>query len=374
LLFFRGSRVTINTDQSTRQNALLVKNTATVNKTVAVSTTTVYNPKAGTSYAHHPHITFFKGKFYSVFSIGEKNEEDIGQSMAVSVSDDAANWSDYTVIAEGNKETYTVVVPGGLYSTDERLIAYYATFEYSESCVDTSSGVAVRPTAENAVRTNWKMYMAVTKDGVNWSHSQLNCGAACNFAPQQTASGRLIMCGANVNPITDDITGLSGWKNVNVSIDEAIADGAKLITESGFYQTDDGVLHMMFRSNSDVLYYSESYDDGASWTRPYATNFRSDSSKFAVGRLANGMYYWIGNTSINNVRTPLTLFTSSDGFNFDKEYVIRTGTYTHQFEGLYKDGAYSYPSTFVKDGELYIIYSVGKEKIEISKISIADLN
>ena len=244
MLFFRGSRVTIKAEQLTRQTALSVKNTATDKKSVAVSTSIVYNPTEGASYAHHPHITFFKDKFYSVFSIGEQNEEDIGQSMAFSVSDDAVNWSDYKIIAEGNKATYTVVVPGGLYSTDERLIAYYATFDYSESCIDTSSGKAVRPTAEKAVRTNWKMFMAVTKDGVNWSHSQLNCGAACNFAPQQTVSGRLIMCGANVNPITDDITGLSGWKNVTVDIDEAIADGAKLITESGFYQTDDGVLHM----------------------------------------------------------------------------------------------------------------------------------
>ena len=293
--------------------------------------------------------------------------------MAIAVSEDAVSWSEYEIIAEGNKATYTVVVPGGLYSTDDRLIAYYATFDYSETCVDTSSGKAVRPTAENAVRTNWKMFMAVTYDGINWAHNQLNCGAAVNFAPKQTASGRLIMCGANINPITDDITGLSGWKNVTVPIDEAVADGAKLITESGFYQTGDGVLHMLFRSNSEVIYYSESYDDGASWTRPYPTNFKSDSSKFAVGRLPNGLYYWIGNTSVNNVRTPLTLFTSSDGFNFDKEYIIKAGSYTHQFEGLYKDGAYSYPSTFVKDGNLYIIYSIGKEKIEISKISIADL-
>lgn len=373
ICFFGGSRAGIIAEQSARQTALSVKNTASVKKSVNVSTVTVYNPVAGASYAHHPHMTYFKGKFYSVFSIGEKNEEDIGQSMAISKSDDAVNWSDYEIIAEADKSTYTVIVPGGLYSTDKRLVAYYASFDYAADCVDTSSGTAVRPTIDKAVRTNWKMFMAVTTDGINWSHTQLNCSAACNFAPKQTASGRLIMCGANVNPYTDDITGLSGWRNVTVSINEALEDGAKLITESGFYQTDDGILHMLFRSNADVVYYSESYDDGLSWTRPYPTSLKSDTSKFAVGRLSDGLYYWIGNTSVNNVRTPLTLFTSSDGFNFDKEYVIRTGTYTHQFEGLYKDGAYSYPSTFVKDGELYIIYSVGKEKIEISKIFIADL-
>jgi hypothetical protein len=44
-----------------------------------------------------------------------------------------------------------------------------------------------------------------------------------------------------------------------------------------------------------------------------------------------------------------------------------------QFPGLFKGGAYAYPHSIIHDGYLYIIYSMKKERIEVTKVCINDI-
>lgn len=377
-MFFSVNRAELVPMTSARESALMINNATqtSVDKLESVAYN-IYTPVEGASYAHHPHITKYKNKFYAIYSLGKKNEEDIGQKMMLSVSSDAENWSEPTVLADiaAQNGTNSVVIPAGLYSTDNMLIAYYGSYDYRDDClVYDEDGNALRPADENVKKTNWKMYAAYTADGINWTHLDMDFSPACNYGPFQTKSGRLIITGGLNAPYSDDISGLSGWQDSVIDPSETVGSGeVSLITEGAVYQLDNGILRMLFRTDAGVLYCSESYDDGMNWTCPYPTNFVSDTSKFAIGRLNNGTYFWIGNPDGDNDRTPLSVCLSKDGVNFDRRYIIRDETYDLKFSGLYKGGVYGYPSYLVDDGYLYIIYSKHKESIEVTKILLADL-
>ena len=53
----------------------------------------IYRPAEGWSYAHHSFITFFKGRFYAIWSCGTADEDYFGQRVMIAESDDFANWS-----------------------------------------------------------------------------------------------------------------------------------------------------------------------------------------------------------------------------------------------------------------------------------------
>ncbi|MCX7009658.1 MAG: sialidase family protein [Kiritimatiellaeota bacterium] len=123
-----------------------------------------------------------------------------------------------------------------------------------------------------------------TTDGQRWSAVR-EIGAAINpnHGPQAIKSGRLIISGNTAFPWSDDPTGLGGWKMTgiypasmatNFKDDPATFwDVAKKqcwntgLCEGSFYQTDDGVLHMLLRNaakeNTHHLWLTESRDNGA---------------------------------------------------------------------------------------------------------------
>ena len=68
------------------------------------------------------------------------------------------------------------------------------------------------------------------------------------------------------------------------------------------------------------------------------------------------------------------LYTSEDGFNFDKSYVIRDEFVKICKHGYSKGGHYGYPECIIVDGFMYVIYSKQKEKMEITAFDLKQLN
>lgn len=148
----------------------------------------------------------------------------------------------------------------------------------------------------------------------------------------------------------------------------------RLICEGSFYETDDKVLHMLLRSNSNWLWLTESRDDGVTWTPPVKTEFSDDNTKFHCGRLPDGRWYVVSCPITNKgARNPLVISLSKDGEDFDQAYIIRDEKYDQIFEGLYKGGLYGYPHTLIHDGIMYVIYSKHKEAVEITRIKLSDI-
>ena len=78
------------------------------------------------------------------------------------------------------------------------------------------------------------------------------------------------------------------------------AKGAALLglphhfNEANFFQTDDGVVHMMLRNeNNTRMGVSESRDDGRTWLRPRLTGFTNSVSRSHFGRLPDGRYFCV---------------------------------------------------------------------------------
>lgn len=348
----------------------------------------VFSPRKGLSYAHHAFICFFKDKFYACFSGGIKNEDDCGQSVMLSTSDDGIIWSEpYAVISPSSfDKPKAVLTASGFYSDGDTLNLYFGYFEYAKIGED-GNRLAV-----DAHHTKTQLFVLRSGDGITWGKPiGLNLPVVANHPPQATSTGRLIISGSVIFPYTDNPNGVDGWKMPGIYGDafsggkvfddsESIhlvtkANGfeCNLICEGSFFESN-GVLRMLLRSNSDYLWISESYDNGESWTRPQKTNFTNANAKFHFGKIEKNKFYCINNASLTGDRYPLYLHLSLDGINFNKTYILRDEQYDMQFSGLFKGGAYAYPHSIVHNGYLYVIYSMKKERIEVTKLNLNELN
>ena len=321
-----------------------------------VETVFLSRPQTEWTYSHHPHLAFFKGRFYAIWSNGRKSEDQPGQRVLISTAVDFTHWTqprplvDTVTDANGFEETLTAAV---LYHHGDTLVAYVQSCgpHYGEN------------RAVNAL---------TTRDGLNWSAPQdLDLSIAPpNHGPQPIASGRLIICGNTSYPWSDDPSGLSGWHMTGIHPPASIGKPC----EGAFYQTDDGVIHMLLRNgNKQIphrLWLTESRDNGLTWSPAVPTGFSDAGSKFHFGRLRDGRFYYVGNPLAK--RTPLVLSLSRDGRQFNQHFVLAEG---HREMGRGSDefGFPAYPHSIVHDGYLYVIVSRGKNKIEVLRVALSEL-
>jgi hypothetical protein len=243
-------------------------------------------------------------------------------------------------------------------------------------------------------RKSTRLLARTTKDGRNWDEVRdLHVPVCPNHGPQPTASSRLIIAGNTAFPYTDDPAGLTGWKmsgiypsdldhfqdNPSTFWEVVKRTGFANLCEGAFYQTDDGVLHMLLRSTGSSwpppsfnLWETRSTDDGATWSAPRETDFSNTDAKFHFGRLPDGRFYAVGNP-LGVGRIPLALSISRDGVHFDQHYFLGEQHYKRRFDGGSKGGDYSYPHSLVYDGRLYVIAARQKETEEVFSVALSDL-
>ncbi len=341
------------------------------------STVAGFNPHW--AYAHHAYIAFYKGKWYIAWSSGKVNEDDLGQRILYAVSEDALNWSKPKVMMDSYRGIYseTVLSCYGFYEADGVLYLYITMQEFKpESLLENGTS---RPDGEHSGDVLYRhRYVMSTEDGQNWTEA-VRCewggGTQC---VSMCLNGRRFffdMTDAFYNDGTDPLC----WKKTGLSYEQvksANDRGAVLLCEAAGYMTDDGVIHMLNRSNAGRLWLSESYDNGENWSDSFPTGFLVESSQFNVGRLPDGRYYIVSNGQKHPTwdRKELYLYISEDGFLFDKRYTVRDeDDYKIMQKGLAKGGAFAYPTTVIHDGYIVISYTKQKEAVEVTKILINDI-
>ena len=335
----------------------------------------MYRPLADWTYSHHPYITVFKDRFYAIWSNGYKDEDAPGQRILLTSSSNFQSWSTPIALASPGKDEdgrERVLTAAGFHIYNDLLIAYYGDY--------------------GPEKQGTGLFALTTPDGINWSGPvDMGIPVCSNHGPQTTKSGRLIICGNVSFPYTDDPSGLTGWKMTGIyppemagtkDDPEAFWHVAKnqqwkaALCEGSFYQTDDGILHMLLRATGEGfqyrLWHTESKDDGCSWSEPEITDFSDDNAKFHFGRLPDGRYYYVGNPLAGN-RTPLILSISNDGVNFTSHYIIGETSYEKVNEGRWKDGEYGYPCSMVRGEYIYVIVSRQKEGVEVIRVNTAEL-
>lgn len=349
------------------------------------------NETAG--YNHHACVAAYKGRLYAAWSSSPQHEDDCGQRIMMSVSENFQDWETAVPIIDSRKGVYSMAVlsAGGMAVFQDILYLFFGYYEYAEGEVRENG--TLRPLAEDDTHHNWTQTGYIcTRDGISWSEPRfMDIPAVPNHAPSFLHSGRLLMPCSILYPYSDDQSGIGTYCFAGIYGDSfggerphddsaSIAMVTKkrgweapLICEGSFFQTDDEVIHMMLRSNSSYLWCTESSDNGESWSDPFPTEFTDDRSKFHFGRLPDGRYYYVGNCIPDQGRNPLMLCISQDGENFSRQYVLRDESYEKKFGGLYKNGLYGYPSSIAQDGYLYVIYSKRKEAIEITRVKLKDI-
>jgi hypothetical protein len=342
-----------------------------------VETAFLYRPEKEWTYSHHPSLTFFKGRFFAIWSNGRQDEDAPGQRVLLSTSADFHRWAAPRPLVDSVQDdqgVQRVLTAAGFHQHEGTLVAYFANYGPSKETTH--------------------LQALTTTDGEHWGPVQKIGIPVCpNHGPQPTASGRLVISGNISYPYTDDPAGLAGWRMTGIyppDMAAAIKDDPSSfhevarhqawpadLCEGSFYQTDDGVLHMLLRNTgkryAHRLWITESRDNGATWSEPAVTSFSDSNAKFHFGRWPDGRFYYVGNPLAGN-RTPLVLSLSRDGVRFDRHFILGEQHYERRRPGRAKGGEYGYPHSIFHDRYLYVIVSRQKEAVEVLRVALAELD
>ncbi|MSU48066.1 MAG: hypothetical protein EXS37_03085 [Opitutus sp.] len=341
-----------------------------------METAFLYQPSTEWTYSHHQSITFFKGRFYAIWSNGRVGEDLPGQRVLMASSADFRTWTRPRPLVDSvtdEKGVERVLTAGGFHQHSGTLVAYFGNY------------------GPNKETTH--LQAVTTTDGEHWSAvREIGIPFCPNQGPERISTGRLIFAGNTAFPYTDDPSGLTGWKMTGIYPVEmaakfeddpmtfgevAMRQGwPSSLCEGSFFETDDHVLHMQLRNVSRAffgrLWTTESRDNGVTWSKPALTSFSDWSTKFHFGRLPDGRFYHVGNPLAGS-RIPLVLHLSRDGVNFDRHFILGDTPYQRLKEGGSKGGEYGYPHTLVHDGYLYTIVSRQKEAVQVLRVALSEL-
>lgn len=339
----------------------------------------IYAPEQDWTYSHHQSIAFFQGRFHAVWSNHRCNEDHPGQRVLWSSAAEFQHWDEPRPLFDSRAGDHSEVVltAAGFHPHGGTLVAYAGQYEYSREALATPR----LTTAFN--HQNDRLLARTTTDGRTWGPERdLALPIVPNHGPQPTASGRLIISGNISFPHSDDPSGLAGWRMAGIyppdwparDDSEAFWIVQKLqgwrtgLCEGSFYQTGDGVIHMLLRSMEKRLWLTESRDDGATWSAPEPLEWSDCGSKFHFGRLPDGRFYCVSCPDRNDRRDPLVLQVSADGVRFDRHFILADEPYEMKRAGMHKGGLYGYPHTLLHGDYLYVIYSLRKEAVEVLRM------
>ena len=338
-------------------------------------------------YSHHSRLFHHGGRFYAMWSNHRHGEDGPGQRVLWSWSDDGETWRKWTELypspmpMEPSDEPGFVLTAGGWKVVGDRLFALASA----------NSVVGF----ENSERTSFRE----RPDRVHKFRRRERRG---RFAREVLPDGTLgeIFCLGKTPPEQDQLTFKAA-----PSDDLRFAPLAKAIREqfprrrlpkgidtnrlceATYYQAKDGRQVVLMRDDcySHRLYVSIS-DDGLAWPIAYPTDIPDSPSLTTNAVLADGTVLLIGNQmapAFDNPgkpdhygRDPLLVSVSADGYTFSRAYALRCGQQEWHIPRKLvrgRGGGAQYPSALVHGKHLYVLYSMGKEDVWISRVPLSDL-
>ena len=367
----------------------------------------IFKGGGGCAYNHHHQITSKDGRLFATWSNAPIHEDAPGQHMLLSCSDDMGEtWSIDRPLVDRirNQYGYGVVTAMGMYTHAEKMMAYYGYYEYDERSIREHTIRGDFPKFEPDFRMDLNPYtgIVVSEDnGETWSERAGRIDRfVANLCPQKLANGRLIIPGNISYPYTDDPLGISGWKQVSIpGLPDDYYDSPEGFwnvlrhrkdpfgfCEGSFFQTDDGGIHMMLRTESPFLEdgkrvdspyklaVTHSSDNGESWSDPEITDYTDCGCRHHFGRLPDGRYFGVNCPEPGSKRTPMVLATSEDGIVFDRHFILGDEPCQDpRYPGHHKGGRYGYPTYHIMENTMFAIYSIGKEDIGVCRFSLQEL-
>lgn len=343
-----------------------------------VTTRVVLEPCDEWSYAHHPHMIRFKGRYFLCSSQGHLHEDDVGQRIVCTMSDDLTAWEPARVLAEPEDPAHQALIPSGLYVHGDTLIAYYVTLEYSPEVLRNGC----RQMGSRGRRILGFNYRTST-DGVRWSRPTPLAAFGGNMPVGRLKSGRLFSAGGRNVAYSDCEDGVSGWKGVTIcpegygnrpedvrsedDLPGLVSNTHVSLCEGSWIQQDSGRLWLYLRSATPWLWACYSDDEGETWSLPERTDFTDNRTKFFLGRLPDKRYFYVGTPDPFPPRTRhvLALSLSQDGLDWTDHYLLADDQYKGRYPGIDKNGVYGYPTVLAEEDRLIVTVSINKEMIVV---------
>jgi len=118
----------VSTNLSAEESALRINNkTEGEIKKLKTESVKISRYDSAWAYTHHGFITEFKGKLYAMWSNGRENEDDLGQRVMYSKSENFTDWSIPEALVDTMQgiASENVLFPMGFFVDGDTLIAYY---------------------------------------------------------------------------------------------------------------------------------------------------------------------------------------------------------------------------------------------------------
>ena len=337
-------------------------------------------------YCHHPHITHHKGGFYATWSNHATGEDGPGQRVYYSISSDGKTWRPFGACFASIGamrpcgETGRVLTANGLVVVDDTV---YAIAEVDDKFggpdgkrqlaeAEKQTGREIRRN-----RFGWgRLVRAMRPDAslgpIFWLVR--DPPQPIDAAPQfpDCRDPRYAATAKRINAILADPVTMCAW-DFRFHTNWTYAADGHMLCEPTAYRRPDGVVVKLGRDlqGSRRLYAALSRDGGKTFAPAVPTAIPDSPSKSFTGLLPDGRIYLIGNQAIG--RDPLVIGLSRDGATFDWAAAIRAGAPKVRHPGRAKGAGFQYPSAVVARDALWVIYSIGKEDVAVSRVPLSAL-
>ena len=156
------------------------------------------------------------------------------------------------------------------------------------------------------------------------------------------------------------------WTRVDLPVPAAM--GKKGVIQPSLWQSPDGSVHALMRSNTGVLWRSDSTDRGRSWSEIRPTDIPNNNSGVDLVRASDGVVYLARNASGKDwgPRTCLELWASSDeGASWR---LVRTLARA-------ETGEFSYPAIIeARPGVLALTFTWCRSRIRFVEVPLSELD
>ena len=351
---------------------------------------------AAGAYHHHPQISVFRGHFFASWSTHRSGEDGPGQYVNFSHSADGLGWSppaelfpalDKMKVSNDKGRALTalrfVEANGKLFAIAE---AHQNTGFIRHDQLMTSSPGADTRSQEFPKRSRkglGRLVREVSSQAAVGTIFWLNNDKPeplKGFADYSVATQENLPELGEIKKRLASPVLAPTWDFKNNTTELRAQDGV-LLTEPCAYQALDGSLARLWRAQNDSLrMYGQTSRDGNNWSPPTVTPIPDAPAKTVVCNINPSTVALVGNQVFNKRgtrRDPITIAISKNGFDFDRVFSLRWRAPKFRTAPQQADDGrgtgFQYPSVAVENGYLWIIYSVNKEAIDISRISCESL-
>jgi hypothetical protein len=316
------------------------------------------------AFNHHPTIAWHDGIFFAAWSNGDRDEDASGQRVLYATSEDGRVWTEPRKLAEGIPgRAYT---PCGFWIREGEVFALAAL----RNSRDGAPGADDNP----LIAYRWSK-----KDSV-FEYDRVMAGDFFAVdAPRMSPDGQWLMIGksgggdassrARKRVAKGGVRSVDDWSFGPLSTPVVAHDTFWYLLPKGQLLAIEAKGRVLDRR----LVRIDSVDGGDSWLEPVGTNFPDADSRLCGLRLSTGRYVLLNNPNPARYRVPLSLAVSKNGLVYDRMANVRVEQTNKRYSGHAKAPGYQYVRAVEQGGRLWVIYSVNKEDVEISVVSLEEI-